>query len=218
MNRYQNGNREGWSICANVFNCVLASTCKTHFAFGFFPEKWRLVLVLNVRMLVQLVQLHLLQQCRSLQREMKVNNDNVSRFICLIKTDRFSESRILISAFYLELNLLLEITKATSTTTSTTPLPTLPPTTAVPTTLGPTTTTQNILQEAADISGLPTWGVVSIIIAVCTVVLGICFCCIRRCFRKRRAKDGKKGIKGVDLKPVGLIGSSYKEKVGIELV
>lgn len=55
-------------------------------------------------------------------------------------------------------------TSTTSTTSSTTPMPTLPPTTAAPTTLGPTTTTQNILQEAADISGIPTWGVVSIII------------------------------------------------------
>jgi synaptotagmin-1 len=49
--------------------------------------------------------------------------------------------------------------------------------------------------------------------AICAVILGICFCCIRRCFRKRRAKDGKKGMKGVDLKSVQLLGSSYKEKV-----
>lgn len=48
---------------------------------------------------------------------------------------------------------------------------------------------------------------------VAVLVLGICFCCIRRCFRKRRAKDGKKGMKGVDLKSVQLLGSSYKEKV-----
>lgn len=45
------------------------------------------------------------------------------------------------------------------------------------------------------------------------VVLGVCFCCIRRCFRKRRSKDGKKGMKGVDLKSVQLLGSAYKEKV-----
>lgn len=46
------------------------------------------------------------------------------------------------------------------------------------------------------------------------IVLGICFCCIRRCCRKRRTKDGKKGLKGaVDLKSVQLLGSTYKDKV-----
>lgn len=38
--------------------------------------------------------------------------------------------------------------------------------------------------------------------------------CIRRCFRKRRTKEGKKGVKGaVDLKSVQLLGNAYKEKV-----
>lgn len=51
-------------------------------------------------------------------------------------------------------------------------------------------------------------------VAVSVVVLGICFCCIRRCCRKRRSKDGKKGLKGaVDLKSVQLLGSTYKDKV-----
>ncbi|XP_046388526.1 synaptotagmin 1 isoform X2 [Ischnura elegans] len=62
--------------------------------------------------------------------------------------------------------------------------------------------------------GIPTWGLIAIIIVVCVVVLGILFCCIRRCCRKRRTKDGKKGLKGaVDLKSVQLLGSAYKEKV-----
>uniref|UniRef100_A0A6B2E8M3 Putative ca2+-dependent phospholipid-binding protein synaptotagmin n=1 Tax=Phlebotomus kandelakii TaxID=1109342 RepID=A0A6B2E8M3_9DIPT len=61
--------------------------------------------------------------------------------------------------------------------------------------------------------GIPPWGLVAILIGVGVVVLGICFCCIRRCFRKRRSKDGKKGMKGVDLKSVQLLGSAYKEKV-----
>lgn len=48
------------------------------------------------------------------------------------------------------------------------------------------------------------------------IILGICFCCIRRCCRKRRTKDGKKGLKGaVDLKSVQLLGSTYKDKVCI---
>ncbi|XP_058120064.1 synaptotagmin 1 isoform X2 [Anopheles coustani] len=61
--------------------------------------------------------------------------------------------------------------------------------------------------------GIPTWGLVSIIIFIVLIILGICGFCIRRCFRKRRSKDGKKGMKGVDLKSVQLLGSAYKEKV-----
>lgn len=72
---------------------------------------------------------------------------------------------------------------------------------------------KEITTELAEEMGIPTWALVSIIIGVLLVVLGICFFCIRRCFRKRRAgKDGKKGMKGVDLKSVQLLGSSYKEK------
>ncbi|XP_071454840.1 synaptotagmin 1 isoform X2 [Hetaerina americana] len=71
-----------------------------------------------------------------------------------------------------------------------------------------------IADKLAHEMGIPTWGLIAIIIAVCVVVLGILFCCIRRCCRKRRTKDGKKGLKGaVDLKSVQLLGSAYKEKV-----
>lgn len=68
-------------------------------------------------------------------------------------------------------------------------------------------------KKLAEEIGIPTWGLVTIIIVVCIVILGICFICIRRCCRKRRGKDGKKGMKGVDLKSVQLLGSAYKEKV-----
>lgn len=76
-----------------------------------------------------------------------------------------------------------------------------------------TDTFVNNIVSLANKEGIDTWMLVSILIAVSIVILGICFCCIRRCFRKRRAKDGKKGMKGVDLKSVQLLGSSYKEKV-----
>uniref|UniRef100_A0A8D8E4T1 Synaptotagmin 1 n=1 Tax=Culex pipiens TaxID=7175 RepID=A0A8D8E4T1_CULPI len=77
-------------------------------------------------------------------------------------------------------------------------------------TAGPTKgEAEKISEKAAEITealahemGIPTWGLVSIIIAVCLIILGICGFCIRRCFRKRRSKDGKKGMKGVDLKSV----------------
>ncbi|KAJ8984365.1 hypothetical protein NQ317_003512 [Molorchus minor] len=81
----------------------------------------------------------------------------------------------------------------------------------VNTTKGPTVVDE-VVNFAHD-KGIETWMLVTILIAVSAVIIGICFCCIRRCFRKRRAKDGKKGMKGVDLKSVQLLGSSYKEKV-----
>ncbi|XP_077256254.1 synaptotagmin 1 isoform X2 [Temnothorax americanus] len=66
-------------------------------------------------------------------------------------------------------------------------------------------------------TGIPSWGLVAILIGVGIIVLGICFCCIRRCCRKRRSKDGKKGLKGaVDLKSVQLLGSTYKDKPDME--
>lgn len=93
-------------------------------------------------------------------------------------------------------------------------------TTSPPTTMEPSTTAlsakgelEEIIKKAEDMSGLPDWAIVTIFIVVAIFVLGICFCCIRRCCRKRRAKGDKKGMKGVDLKSVQLLGSSYKEKV-----
>lgn len=68
--------------------------------------------------------------------------------------------------------------------------------------------------EMAHQMGIPTWGLVAIVILVLTIVLGILGFCVRRCCKKRRSKDGKKGMKGVDLKSVQLLGSAYKEKVG----
>lgn len=75
--------------------------------------------------------------------------------------------------------------------------------------------TIEIVDKVAHEIGIPMWGMVTIIIGVCIVVLAICFWCIRRCCRKRRGKDGKKGGKGVDLKSVQLLGSAYKEKVRV---
>lgn len=62
-------------------------------------------------------------------------------------------------------------------------------------------------------TGIPTWGVVAIVILVFLVIFGIIFFCVRRFLKKRRTKDGK-GKKGVDMKSVQLLGSAYKEKVG----
>lgn len=70
-----------------------------------------------------------------------------------------------------------------------------------------------IARNVADEVGVQPWVVMSIGIAVALLILCICICCIRRCCRKRRAKDGKKGKGIVDLKSVQLLGSAYKEKV-----
>lgn len=72
-----------------------------------------------------------------------------------------------------------------------------------------------IAGEVAEKMGIPTWGLVAILALIAIIILGICAFCIRRCFKKRRSKDGKKGMKGVDLKSVQLLGSAYKEKVNI---
>ncbi|XP_026315331.1 synaptotagmin 1 isoform X3 [Hyposmocoma kahamanoa] len=104
----------------------------------------------------------------------------------------------------------------TSSTVASATEPSLPMSPSEPG-LSTTTTTQETLSEkTAEIArkmNMETWQLVAILVGVAVVVLGICFCCIRRCFRKRRSKDGKKGMKGVDLKSVQLLGSAYKEKV-----
>ncbi|KAI0208745.1 Synaptotagmin-1 [Lamellibrachia satsuma] len=66
---------------------------------------------------------------------------------------------------------------------------------------------------------LPMWAIVMIAIASGLVLLCCCFCICKRCLcKKRKKKDGKKGLKGaVDLKSVQLLGSSYKEKVQPDL-
>ncbi|KRT79874.1 C2 domain containing protein [Oryctes borbonicus] len=92
------------------------------------------------------------------------------------------------------------------------------------TTMKPETTTTNhttitagpnivdiAAKEISEETGLPKWAIYTIAILIIAIVLAICFCCIRRCVRKKRP-DGKKG-KAVDLKSVQLLGSSYKEKV-----
>ncbi|KAL5279617.1 SYT2 family protein [Megaselia abdita] len=69
-----------------------------------------------------------------------------------------------------------------------------------------------ITEEVAHKMGIPTWGLVAIIILVLAIVGGLLFFCVRRFLKKRRTKDGK-GKKGVDMKSVQLLGSAYKEKV-----
>lgn len=84
--------------------------------------------------------------------------------------------------------------------------------TEAPTTKGPNEF-KVVVDKLEKETGLEGWIIISILVGVGLLFLLICFCCIRRCFRKRRAKDGKKGKGIVDLKSVQLLGSAYKEKV-----
>lgn len=70
-----------------------------------------------------------------------------------------------------------------------------------------------VAEKFAKETGMPTWVVVSIFLGIAILIVGICGCCVYRCCKKRRAKDGKKGKGVVDLKSVQLLGSAYKEKV-----
>ncbi|XP_013136889.1 PREDICTED: synaptotagmin 1 isoform X3 [Papilio polytes] len=81
------------------------------------------------------------------------------------------------------------------------------------TTVPQESTAEKVAAEVAHRLNMETWQLVAILVGIGVVILSICFCCIRRCFRKRRSKDGKKGMKGVDFKSVQLLGSAYKEKV-----
>lgn len=83
----------------------------------------------------------------------------------------------------------------------------------------PTQSTAEMMEEQAEIiaekMGMPVEGLIAILVGVALLILGICFCCIRRCFKKRRTKKGKDG-KGGDMKSVQLLGSAYKEKADME--
>lgn len=62
---------------------------------------------------------------------------------------------------------------------------------------------------------VPFWAVICIAIAAGLILL-CCLICICRycCCRRKKAKDAKKGLKGVvDLKSVQMLGHAYKEKV-----
>ncbi|KAK8727595.1 hypothetical protein OTU49_009638 [Cherax quadricarinatus] len=69
--------------------------------------------------------------------------------------------------------------------------------------------------KLAEKMGMPVEGLIAILVGVGIVILAICFCCIRRCFKKRRTKKGKDG-KGADMKSVQLLGSAYKDKADME--
>jgi len=63
-------------------------------------------------------------------------------------------------------------------------------------------TIQNILQETSEVTHVPTWGVVILMLLIIVVAIGIAVLCLRRWWNKRRGKD-KKGFKGaVDLKGI----------------
>ncbi|XP_022647839.1 synaptotagmin 1-like [Varroa jacobsoni] len=62
---------------------------------------------------------------------------------------------------------------------------------------------QDMLEQASEVSHVPTWGVVGILLLIVVVTIGIAVLCLRRWWNKRRRKGDKKGFKGaVDLKGI----------------
>ncbi|XP_022647843.1 synaptotagmin 1-like isoform X2 [Varroa destructor] len=60
-----------------------------------------------------------------------------------------------------------------------------------------------MLEQASEVSHVPTWGVVGILLLIVVVTIGIAVLCLRRWWNKRRRKGDKKGFKGaVDLKGI----------------
>ncbi|XP_050701570.1 synaptotagmin 1-like isoform X5 [Eriocheir sinensis] len=96
-----------------------------------------------------------------------------------------------------------------------TEVPSLERTEETVTTHSPGEIMQEMVEETAVKMGIPVAGLIAILVGVGVVILGICFCCIRRCFKKRRTKKGKDG-KGADMKSVQLLGSAYKDKADME--
>ena len=63
---------------------------------------------------------------------------------------------------------------------------------------------------------VPIWAWILIGAGTLLILSCCCYCICKRCIcRKKKKKEGKKGLKGaVDLRNVALLGNSYKEKVG----
>ena len=64
---------------------------------------------------------------------------------------------------------------------------------------------------------VPFWAVICIAIVAGLILLCCCICmCKYCCYRRKKSKDAKKGLKGVvDLKSVQMLGHAYKEKACI---
>jgi len=65
---------------------------------------------------------------------------------------------------------------------------------------------------------LPMWAIIMIAIVALLIMICCCVCICKKCCKKRKKGDGKKGLKGaVDLKSVQLLGNACKEKVQPDL-
>lgn len=65
---------------------------------------------------------------------------------------------------------------------------------------------------------LPMWAIIMIAIVALLIMICCCVCICKKCCKKRKGKDAKKGLKGaVDLKSVQLLGNACKEKVQPDL-
>jgi synaptotagmin-1 len=61
---------------------------------------------------------------------------------------------------------------------------------------------------------VPVWGVVVVGVMALSIILICCGCLCKMCWKRRKDKTFKKGLKSaVDLKSVQMLGSAMKEKV-----
>ncbi|XP_048766944.1 synaptotagmin-1-like isoform X1 [Ostrea edulis] len=93
------------------------------------------------------------------------------------------------------------------------------PTTVAPAAGDETTTTARGIDKlknlvAGELGKLPIWALILIAAGAILFLLCCCYCVCKRCIcKKRKKKEGKKGLKGpVDLKAVQLIGASLKKE------
>jgi len=82
----------------------------------------------------------------------------------------------------------------------------------------PTNVMKQMTQKVAQTMHMPVWGVIVVGVTALVIVLICCGCLCKMCWKRRKDKTFKKGLKGaVDLKSVQMLGSTMKDKVQPDL-
>jgi synaptotagmin-1 len=77
---------------------------------------------------------------------------------------------------------------------------------------------EKVTEDLAERMHIPVYGVICIGVTALLIVLICCGCLCKLCWKRRKDKSFKKGLKGaVDLKSVQMLGSAMKEKVQPDL-
>lgn len=77
---------------------------------------------------------------------------------------------------------------------------------------------KKITEKVAEKMHMPVWGVIVVGVTALVIVLICCGCLCKMCWKRRKDKNFKKGLKGaVDMKSVQMLGSTLKDKVQPDL-